>query len=257
MRLIDSHLHLTDTRLRDHADVLVARAVAAGVEAMVTVGVGPEDALRAISLAERHPQVWAAAGLHPHHAAQADAEAFAHLEELLDHSRVVAVGEAGLDFHYDHSPRDAQREVFARHLEIAERRGMPLIVHSREADAEMAAMLRGAGSRVRGVLHCFTGGRALLDAALELGWYVSFSGIASFRGYADAELVRAVPEDRLLVETDAPYLTPVPHRGQPNEPAFVAEVVRALAGHRGADAEALAGATAANARRFYALPAES
>jgi TatD DNase family protein len=256
MRLIDSHLHLTDRRLRDQADAVVERALAAGVEAMVTVGVGPDDSERAIALAERHPRVWASAGLHPHEAARADEEAFARLEDLLDHPRVVAVGEAGLDFHYDHSPRATQREVFARQMEIARRRDLPLIVHAREADTEVAAMLRDAGPTLRGVLHCFTGERALLETALEAGWLVSFSGIATFRDYAGAELVRAVPDDRLMVETDAPYLTPVPHRGKPNEPAFVAEVVRALADQRGVEAEALAATTAANARRFYALPEE-
>jgi len=255
MRLFDSHLHLTDARLLSDAEALVQRALEAGVEAMVSVGVGPDDAERAIALAERFPQVWATAGLHPHDAAQADDEAFARLEELLDRPRVVAVGEAGLDFHYDRSPRAAQREVFARQIGIALRRGLPLVVHAREADAEVAAMLSEAGPELRGVLHCFTGGRALLETALELGWYASFSGIVSFAGYADADLVRLVPEDRLLLETDAPYLTPVPHRGRRNEPAFVAEVALAVASHRDADPQALAAATTANARRFYGLPA--
>jgi TatD DNase family protein len=254
MHLIDSHLHLTDPRLLPEAEALVQRALAAGVEAMVSVGVGTDDAEQAIALAERFPQVWATAGLHPHDSARAGEEDFARLEELLDHPRVVAVGEAGLDFHYDHSPRQAQHEVFARQVELALRRGLPLVVHAREADAEVEAMLRGAGPELRGVLHCFTGGRSLLETALELGWYASFSGIVSFAGYADAELVRLVPEDRLLLETDAPYLTPVPHRGRRNEPAFVAAVAHAVAAHRGADPQALAAATTANARRFYALP---
>jgi len=251
--LFDSHCHLTDDRLRADASSVVDRARVAGVTGIVTIASDAEDAVRAVELAEALPGVWATAGIHPHVAAAADEAAWERIAELAGQGKVVALGETGLDYHYDHSPRDVQRRAFVRHVELAREFGLPLVVHSREADEDTAAIIREAGADVRGVLHCFAGGAALLETGLEAGWMISFSGLVTFRNYDGAELVRAVPANRLLVETDAPYLAPVPHRGRRNEPAFVRHVVEGVAALRGEEVEEVAAYTTSNARAFYRL----
>jgi TatD DNase family protein len=254
MILFDSHCHLTDDRFRGEvADVLV-RARAAGLAGMVTIASDAADAAAAAELAGAHEDVWCTAGIHPHAAASAEDAAREQVESLLSRPCAVAVGETGLDYHYDNSPRDVQRVLLDWHLALAERTGKPVVVHSREAEADTAAAIRGAPG-VRGVLHCFTAGATLLDVALEAGWYVSFAGLITFRNFAGAEALRRVPEDRLLLETDSPYLAPVPERGRRNEPAFVAHTCRAAAVIRDVDADALAAKTTENARRFYGLGA--
>ncbi len=252
--LFDSHCHLTaDAFDADRNDVL-ARAREAGVEGLVTIASTPDDARAALALAGAHEGVWCTAGIHPHEAQLgASTEVLRDLRRLLDHPRVVAVGECGLDFHYDHAPRETQRATFDAQIDLARQTGLPLVVHSRSADAEMIEALEGLPPGVRGVLHCFTGGDALLEAGLEAGWWISFSGIVTFNRFDQQHQVRAVPDDRLLIETDAPYLAPVPHRGRRNEPAFVAETARVLAEIRGVTPDELAALTWSNARRFYAL----
>lgn len=251
----DSHCHLTDERFApDGADAVVGRARAAGVVGLVTIGVGPEDAAAALAIAERHPDVWATAGVHPHDASTWDADAERRILELAARARCVAIGEIGLDYHYDNSPRDAQRRAFARQLELARELGLPVCVHSREAEGDTAALIReAAAAGVTGVLHCFSSGAPLFDAGMQAGWYVSFAGVVTFRKYDGGAFVRAVPADRLLVETDAPYLAPVPRRGERNEPAFVPLVAAGVAAIRGEQSEAVGRYTVANARRFYAL----
>lgn len=255
MRLFDSHAHLTDERLGSEVEEVLRRAQAAGVVGCVTIATGPGDAEAARRIAAgSHPvRVWPTAGIHPHEARNATPEVLAAVEMQAAEPDVVAVGETGLDYHYDHSPRDAQREAFRAQLEIAERVGKPLVVHTRECDEDATAIVRERGARVRGVLHCFTGGAELLRAALAAGWYVSFAGIITFTSYRDAEPVRAVPEDRILVETDSPYLAPVPHRGRTNEPAYVRAVLERAAAIRGADPEAFAERTLANALALYGV----
>lgn len=245
----DSHCHLTDERFGGEAAAVAERARAAGVTRFVVVGSNPEDSEAALRLA-RSLGVWSSAGIHPHEA-EGDPARFDRIRALAGEDRVVAIGETGLDYHYDNSPRPAQRASFQRHLELAADTGLPVVVHAREADADAAAMIRGAG--VTGVLHCFAGARALFEAGLEAGWYVSFSGLVTFRNYEGAELVAATPADRLLIETDSPYLAPVPHRGERNEPAFVVDVARGVAALRGEPVEAVARATTANALTFYCL----
>lgn len=251
--LFDSHLHLTDERFGGDVDGVLASAREAGVGEMVTVGTGPDDARRARDLAAREQGVWATAGVHPHRASTFDGGTVGRLEALLEAPEVVAVGETGLDYHYENSPRDAQRESFRAHLGLARRSGLPLVVHSRDADGETAAFLREAGAGIRGVLHCFTGGDELLEAAREVDWYVSFSGIVTFGSFDGEERVRRVPRDRVLVETDSPYLAPEPRRGRRNEPAFVAHTCRRVAEIRDEEPEETASRTRANARRFYGL----
>jgi TatD DNase family protein len=248
--MFDTHCHLTDPRFSDDLDGVLQRAWDAGLTGIVTIASDAADADVAWQLTRRDPRIYSTAGVHPHTAAQATDADRARITEILARPGVVAVGETGLDFHYDNSPRAVQRTVFEWHLATAAATGLPVIVHSRAADEEMAAMIR-ATSGVRGVLHCFSGGRQLLDTALEAGWFISFAGMVSFRNYDGADLARAVPEDRLLIETDSPYLAPVPYRGRRNEPAFVVETCAALARIRGVDLAELAAASARNATAFY------
>jgi TatD DNase family protein len=192
--------------------------------------------------------------VHPHASDSVAGVGPERIEEAAGRARVVAIGETGLDYFHDNAPRDAQRRVFAWQIEIAARTGLPLVVHSRDADDDMAALVRGSGAT--GVLHCFTGGRALFDTALEAGWLISFSGLITFRKFDGADLVRAVPSERLLIETDSPYLAPVPNRGRRNEPSFLPHTCAVAAMLRGESAAELAATTEANARRFYRIGPE-
>jgi TatD DNase family protein len=247
----DSHCHLTDERFGDDAEVVIERARAAGVVEMVVIASDDEDAAAALALARTH-DLHATAGIHPHQASRPDS-GMERVRELLADPRVVAVGETGLDYYYDNSPRKRQRELFERHFELAAETGLPLVVHARDADEDTAAMVRDYGAGVTGVLHCFASGVPLFDAGMEAGWYVSFSGLITFPSYATRELAAVAPADRLLIETDAPYLAPVPHRGRRNEPAHVVEVARAVAEVRGQALEEAAALTMANAHRFYGI----
>lgn len=253
--LFDSHCHLTDERFApgDLRSIL-QRALDADVTRLVTIGSNPADAEAAMRRFEQMPGMWFTAGFHPHVAAEADANSFTRLRDLIEQPRVVAIGEAGLDFHYDNAPRAVQRAVFERQLEMASDRRLPIVVHSRDADDDTIAMIRGAEGAVTGVLHCFAGKAPLLDAAIEAGWMISFSGLISFRNYDGADLVRAVPTERLMVETDSPYLAPMPYRGKRNEPAYVREVAATAAKLREVDLDAFAAAATTNTLRFYQLP---
>lgn len=249
----DSHCHLTDPRFDGERAAVWERARAAGVDELVTVASDAADSGAALELALTHDGIRSTAGIHPHEAVHADAAALARVADLLERPEVVAVGETGLDYHYDHSPQDAQRRAFAHHLELSLRTGKPVVVHSRDADQDTAAMIGEAGREVRGVLHCFAGGASLLEAALLLDWYVSFSGMVTFRSWEGEALLRRVPADRLLIETDSPYLAPVPHRGKRNEPAYVTRVAATVGELLGESATVVGRRTAENARRFYGL----
>ena len=250
--LVDSHCHLADPAFDADREVVLSRARAAGVLAAVVVADGVASAERCVALAAR-PGLFATAGVHPHRASEFDAGAADRIEALLREPRVVAVGETGLDYHYDHAPRDRQREVFAWHLARAAATGKPAIVHSREADEDTARLLAEAPAGLTGVLHCFSAGPAVLDAALARGLAVSWSGMVTFRNFGGGWALARVPDDLLLVETDAPYLAPAPHRGQRNEPAYVACTAARLAELRGATADHIAAVTSANARRLFHL----
>jgi TatD DNase family protein len=219
---------------------------------MVTVASDLRDAREALRLADDTTGLWCTAGLHPHDARAFDAVRDPDaLRSLATEPSVVAIGETGLDYFYDNSPRTEQGEAFEAQLEVAAETGLPVVVHSRASDAETVSFIRRFAGRVRGVLHCFSGGAALLEAGLDEGWFVSFSGMVTFKKFADEELVRRVPDERLLIETDSPYLAPVPKRGKRNEPAFLRHTCEAVASIRGARPEATAERTAENACRFY------
>lgn len=258
--LIDSHCHLTDDRFEEDRQDVLRRARAAGVGAVLSVASDRADASRVVAFleatrqSEEMPRLWGTAGVHPHEAGSAEDGDLESISDLAEKTPgIVAVGETGLDFFYDHSPRVRQEELFREHLRLAEELGLPVVVHSRSADDLTARILREWGGRVQGVLHCFSGGHELLRAALEVDWMVSFTGIITFKNYDGRELVRRVPRDKLMVETDGPYLAPVPHRGKRNEPAYVACVAEAMAGIRGEDPEDVAGYTSENACRFFDL----
>ncbi|HEX6307817.1 MAG TPA: TatD family hydrolase [Longimicrobiales bacterium] len=251
--MFDSHCHLTDPKFDADLAAVLERAWAAGLTGIVTVASDVEDARAALRLARSDARIRSTAGIHPHVAGEAGGSDFDEIRHIADLPEVVAIGETGLDFHYDNSPREIQRRAFERQLEIAADCALPVVVHSRSADDDTAALIRNA--RVSGVLHCFAGGRILFDAGLKADWYVSFAGLVTFRNFDGAEFLRATPADRLLLETDSPYLAPVPHRGGRNEPAFVVETCRTAAALRGEDPDALAAVTEANARRFYGLSA--
>jgi TatD DNase family protein len=256
LTLVDSHLHLDMPQFDEDREVVVARARESGVEAMLIVGGVDEGAghRRALRVADGlgFP---ASAGIHPHEARLASDAIYDELRGLAGEGRIVAVGEVGLDFHYDHSPREVQREVFRRQIRLARDVGLPVIVHTREADQETAGILEEEGaSETGGVIHCFTGGPELARRALALGFSISFSGIVAFpRAELIQEVARAVPLERLLVETDAPFLAPPPHRGKRNEPAFVVEVARKLASLRGTTVEEIGAACSANFRTLFRL----
>jgi TatD DNase family protein len=257
---VDSHAHIDGEDFDADRDEVLARARAAGVRAILNVGTGDPHAghfERAIAVAEKYEGVYAAVGVHPHDAKLFDDEAEGRLLRLLKSSgRVVALGEIGLDFHYDHSPRQVQREVFARQLRMAREAGLPVIIHSREADEETVELLRAEwpGGNAKGVMHCFGGSVSMAESVLEMGFYVSFAGNVTFKkAEALRDAARVVPLERLLVETDCPFLSPVPLRGRRNEPAHVVETARFLAELRGDGIDELAQATSENFFHLFGL----
>jgi TatD DNase family protein len=248
--VIDTHAHLD--ACADAADELVARAYDAGVERVVSVGTGLESCRETLTIAHRHDGVFAALGIHPHQAADADADALDQLRELLADPSAVAVGETGLDHYRDYAPRDRQLRLFERQLELAAELAKTVVIHTRDASEETAATLAGFGGTV--VLHCFSAPE-LLPVALERGYYVSFAGNVTYPKAAELrEVARAVPADRLLAETDSPYLSPQPRRGRPNEPANVVHTVSVLAEARGEPEDRLAARLDENATAAFALP---
>jgi TatD DNase family protein len=250
--LIDTHCHLTDSAYDADRDSVLDRAWTAGLAAVVVIGESRTAAERALDLAAREPRLAATAGLHPHEASAWNSEYAAWMTSTLSDERVVAAGEMGLDYHYDHSPRPAQRAAFEEQLELAAKTGKPAVIHARDADEDMIAVLR-AHPRVTAILHSFSSGLGLLRAGVALGHYVSFSGMVTFRNWTLDDAIRETPLDRTLIETDGPYLAPVPHRGARNEPAFVRHVAERIAQVRGLTLDALVAATGANAARVFGL----
>src|SRR5580704_2110257 len=250
--LVDSHCHLDFPDFAPEREAVIDRAFAAGIGTMLTICTRLDEFAGVEAIAESDPRIWCSVGAHPHEAADHAGLLIDQLIALAAHPRVVGIGETGLDFHYDLSPRDVQEQVFRTHIAASHVTGLPLIIHAREADGEIAAILADE-KPPPGVLHCFTGGRALAESAVTLGFYISISGIVTFRNAEDLRaIVRDLPLDRLLVETDAPYLAPVPYRGKRNEPAFVTATAAAVAALKGIEPEALAAATTENFFQLFA-----
>jgi TatD DNase family protein len=258
MKLVDSHCHLDDAQFDADRDAVLERARTAGVEMILAVGAGsgPPDLEAGVRLAETYPGLYATVGVHPHDAAKATPATFARLRQLLQHPRVIALGEIGLDYHYNFSPPEVQRDVFRQQLEIALQAAKPVIIHTREAWEDTLRLLgeHAPAGRAAGIMHCFSGGPEEAVQSLDLGFYISFAGVVTFPKAARVQAAaRMAPLDRLLVETDAPYLAPVPHRGRRNEPAYVVETARQLAVLRQTTLEEIAAATTANFRTLFGL----
>jgi TatD DNase family protein len=256
--LADSHCHLDHEQFAADRDAVIDRALEAGVKHMVAIGTGdgPTDLETGIRLADRYPSIYATVGVHPHDASKADPDTFRRMAELLNHPKVVALGEIGLDYHYDFSPRDVQKEVFVEQMRVAAEAGKPIVIHTREAWEDTLALIEEhwKPTGLAGIMHCFSGGPAEAARCVDLGFYLSFGGIVTFPKALDLhDAARSAPADRILVETDAPYLAPVPRRGKRNEPAFVVETARKLAALRGETLESIATATTANFRRVLGL----
>lgn len=279
---VDSHCHLEGPRFDQDRAETIARACHAGVEALLAIGNGdgPDDMGCAIKLADQfdsdrgpgvppvtqHPRIFATVGVHPHEARLVENRHYAQMETLARHERVVAIGEIGLDYHYDHSPRDVQKNVFLRQCELASAARLPIVIHCRASENsanawdDLLELLREAwaGSGLGGVLHCFTGTPEHARAALDLGFMISFAGNVTYPKSTNIQqTAKEVPLDRMLIETDSPYLAPVPHRGKRNEPAFVVETAKFIAGLRGCNAEELGRATTENFFRFFGRKADS
>ena len=255
--LVDTHAHLDDRRLRPQIGDVLARARAEGVVQVVAIATTAEDSASIVGLAVAHRGVFAALGIHPNDAVEAGPEDWEKIVKLADHPRVAALGETGLDRHWDRTPMPVQRDFFSRHLDLAHSLDLPVVIHCREAEDDIVAQLRALDRPVKGVLHSFTGDWDRAKAFLDLGLHLSFAGMLTFANKALDPLRDAAaraPLDRILVETDSPYLTPHPFRGKLNEPARVVLTAARLAEVRGMDLDALAHATTANARRLFSLP---
>ncbi len=256
-RLVDSHAHIQGKEFAEDLSVVIQRAQEAGVEKIIVVG-GAGDLssnVGALELAQSFPGLFSTVGMHPHDAKDVSEEDFKRLKDLTNSFKVVAVGETGLDFYYEHSPRQIQIDLFCRFIQMARETGLPLVVHDREADREVAELLRVEGKGyLRGVIHCFSGDYEVGKEFLDLGFYLSFTGIITFKNAEPLrDVVRRLPVDRILVETDSPYLAPVPHRGKRNEPAFVRFVAETIARVRGVPLQEVAETTTRNARDLFGI----
>jgi TatD DNase family protein len=255
--LIDSHAHIQAKEYAGETEAVIGRARESGVEQIIVVG-GAGDMssnAAAVALADSFPSVYATVGMHPHDAKDVGAEELARLKELTVHPKVIAVGETGLDYYYNHSPRDVQSRVFTRFIQMARETDLPIVVHERDAARDSAELLRSEGSgKLRGVIHCFTGDYDAARDYLDLGFYISFSGIITFKN-ADSlrSVVKRVPLERMFVETDSPYLTPLPHRGKRNEPAYVRLVAETVARVKGIILEEVAHTTTRNVRQLFRI----
>ena len=255
--LIDTHTHLDDTRFDGERDTMIDRARQAGIEAFVTIGCDLATSRSAVALADQHPDVFASIGVHPHEAQYVEDAWYSEFRRLAQHRKVVAYGEIGLDYHYNHSSPQSQRQRFREQIQLARELRLPLIVHTREAQEDTITILKEEkAAEIGGVFHCFSGDAWLAKDALDLGFYLSFSGILTFQNAAMLrDIAKQTPLDRVLVETDCPYLTPVPHRGKRNEPAFVQHVAKQLAEIRpDLSYEDIEHTTSANAKRLFKIP---
>ena len=256
MQLIDTHCHLDEDAFSPDRESVIANAVKSGVTRMLTIGTTAASSRSAVQIAEKFPSVVAVVGIQPNYTAEAKPDDWSVIEELATHPRVVAVGETGLDRYWDYAPIDLQADYFDRHLELSSRIEKPFVVHCREAEADVVAQLQrhAASGPLSGVMHSFSGDQATAEACLKMGMHISFAGMVTYKSAKDLRVVAAeIPSDRILVETDAPYLSPVPNRGKRNEPAWVRHTTECLAEGRGVTLEKLAAQTTENAMRLFGL----
>lgn len=260
---IDSHAHIEMTDFDADREAMVRRALDAGVEIIVNVGNGDvkkDSHSAAFRIAEKYPFIYTTVGVHPHEASLLDDNLYGRLVDLSSHPKVIAWGEIGLDYHYDNSPRGVQRQAFRKQLQLARERRLPAVIHTREAEADTLSILRDEwlGSGLPGVIHCFTGTRAFAEAAIELSFYISFSGVITFKKADDLrDTAKALPVEKILIETDSPFLTPVPFRGRRNEPVYVVEVARAIGELRGLSTDETGRITSDNFKRIFKQPSEA
>ncbi len=252
---IDTHTHLDDTRYNDDREAMITRAREAGVEAFITIGCDLATSRAAVALADQYPFVYASIGVHPHEVKHIDDGWYGEFHRLAHNKKVVAYGEIGLDYHYNHSSPKEQRERFREQIQFARELGLPVIIHTREAQEDTVAILKEENaSEIGGVLHCFSGDAWLAKDALDLGFYLSFSGILTFQNATMLrDIAKNTPLDRVLIETDCPYLTPVPYRGKRNEPAYVSHVAKQLASLSNLSIDQIAEQTSNNAKRFFKI----
>ncbi len=258
--LVDTHCHLQMEQFSQDREEVIERARSAGVRSLILIGSDSRDNPEALALAEKKEFIHVAAGIHPHDASSLDDRLLAELRQWLSHPKVVAVGETGLDYHYMHSPREVQREAFIQHIELAKQMNLPLVVHTREANDETMEVLRlqsradGPGEKIRGVIHCFSGDTAMAEEAVEMGFYISIAGPVTYKK-SDAlrEVVKSIPIENLLIETDAPYLSPVPLRGKRNEPAYMVHTAMQIAELKGLSLDDVARITSLNAHRLFGI----
>ena len=254
MRLFDTHAHINDHRFHDDRDEVIRRAQEAGVELILNAGACMESSACSIELAERYPSVYAAVGVHPHDAKDVREDDYRQLADWQQLPRVVAVGEIGLDYYYDHSPRDVQKEVFIRQLDLARQLHKPVIIHDRDAHGDIMEIMKREGKGLNGVFHCFSGSLEMMREVVKMGLYVSFAGPVTLKTAVNLkEVAAAVPLEKILVETDCPYLTPNPYRGRRNEPAYVRYVAEEVARLRGLETDALAEIALENGRRLFSI----
>ena len=260
---IDSHAHIESDDFDLDREEVIRRALDAGVEIIVNVGNGDVSKgshASAFRLAEAHPFIYTTVGVHPHEARLLDDELYARLSVLCEHPKVIACGEIGLDYHYDNSPRDSQRAAFRKQLQLARSRGLPAVIHTREAEADTLRILNEEwkDAELPGIIHCFTGTRAFAEEAIKLGFYISFSGVITFKKSEDLrDTASRLPLEKILIETDSPFLAPHPHRGRRNEPAYVVETARAIADLRNVTAEEIGRITSDNFKRLFRLDESS
>lgn len=255
MYFIDSHAHLDDPQLAIEIDTILERALGKNIRYIITIGQDVNTSKAATALAQKYPNLFATIGIHPHEAKTATPESYPVLRELAKESKVVAIGEIGLDYHYDHSPRDIQNNVFRESMSLACDLNLPVVIHTREAEVDTISVLQEFRGRVVGVMHCFSGNQDMLHKSLDLGYYISIAGPVTIKKSLELqELVKQIPDDRLLIETDCPYLAPVPFRGKRNEPAYVIHTAEKIAELRNTTLEEIGNITSENAKRLFRLP---
>lgn len=254
MNLIDTHAHLDDRRFKEDLDKTIRRAGNAGIGFIINVGSDLDSSKAAVKLTDKYDPIYAAVGIHPHQAGQADEQTLSTLLRLTENKKVVAIGEIGLDYHYEHSPRDIQQETFRQLIRIAKRVGLPMVIHSRSAQKDTLRILKEEGEEFSGVFHCFSGDSNMAKEVLGLGFYISFSGVITYKNF-NPDLVKTVPRERLLIETDSPYLAPVPKRGRRNEPSYLVYTAQRMAEILGCSIEEVACINRVNANNLFSLEA--